>query len=332
MKSLGIVLSLAASILFGSNVVAQEAPATTRTVNVGVFETDPFVMKDSNGGYTGFDIELWNAIAADLHFKTNFVHANSFPDLLDSLQKGKVDAALSSITVNSDRHNVMEFSTPYFNSGLMIMVREGENKESIGSFVSTELPRSISSLGSYFPLFALFTLASLFLVFSRNRSESFRSVPVTALTVVLVFGAIFTGMMNASRLSAAMTADHFTYQVSLPRDLRGKPVATVAGTTSVPVLASYGANVNAVTDINDAYAMLTAGQVEAVVYDAPTLQYYAKTTGAGQVAAVGSVFAQQPYGIALPPNSDLRKQIDGAILRLKENGVYDRLYQNYFGE
>ena len=188
MKSLGIVLSLAASILFGSNVVAQEAPATTRTVNVGVFETDPFVMKDSNGGYTGFDIELWNAIAADLHFKTNFVHANSFPDLLDSVKNGKVDAALSSITVNSDRHNVMEFSTPYFNSGLMIMVREGENKESIGSFVSTELPRSISSLGSYFPLFALFTLASLFLVFSRNRSESFRSVPVTALTVVLMEG------------------------------------------------------------------------------------------------------------------------------------------------
>lgn len=333
MKSLGIVLSLAASILFGSNVVAQETPvAATRTVNVGIFETDPFVMKDGNGGYTGFDIELWNAIAADLHFKTNFVHANSFPDLLDSVKNGKVDAALSSITVNSERHNVMDFSTPYFNSGLMIMVREGENKESVGSFVSTELPRSISSLGSYFPLFAVFTLASLFLVFGRSRWESFKSVPLTVLTAVLAFGAIFTGIMNASRLSAAMTADHFTYQVSLPRDLRGKPVATVAGTTSVPVLATYGASVNAVTDINDAYAMLTAGQVEAVVYDAPTLQYYAKTTGAGQVAAVGSVFAQQPYGIALPPNSDLRKQIDGAILRIKENGIYDRLYQNYFGE
>lgn len=327
MKSLGVMLSLVVSLL-GSISFAQE-----RTVNIGIYETDPFVMKTPNGDYTGFDIEFWKAIASDLHLKTNFVPATSFPDLLQLVKENKVDAAMSSITVNAERHGNMDFSTPYFNSGLMIMIRESENKESFRSFISTEVPRSIESLGSYFPVFTVLLIVSLFLILGRTRWESFKGVTLTFVSVVFLFATVFAGIMLSARLSAAMTADHFSYQVSLPRDLRGKSVATVAGTTSVPVLATYGANVNAVTDINDAYEMLTVGQVDAVVYDAPTLQYYAKTIGSGKVVAVGSMFAQQPYGIAFPQDSDLlRKQIDGAILRLKENGVYDRLYQHYFGE
>ena len=60
-------------------------------------------------------------------------------------------------------------------------------------------------------------------------------------------------------------------------------------------LQEFGANISPVTDIDDAYVMLDAGQVDAIVYDAPTLQYYAKTRGAGKFAAVGSMFDQQYY-------------------------------------
>ena len=43
----------------------------------------------------------------------------------------------------------------------------------------------------------------------------------------------------------------------------------------------------AVDRIEDAYVLLNDGNVDAVVRDAPVLQYYAKRTGRGEVQLVG---------------------------------------------
>jgi len=351
MKIFGIAVLAISSLFSIENVKAQEVPV--RTVNVGVYETDPFVVKNSNGEYSGFDIELWRLIAQDLKVQTNFVSTDSFPDLLDRIKDKKADAALSSITINSDRHKVMDFSTPYFNSGLMIMVRENDSNtvlNSVKSFFTNDIPKGIEN--SWIHLFSLAFIIFIWLFidsmmhkqfFSKKecafykgkdvaerKSKAMRFIQIL-LTLVGFVSTTFILILSIASMTSSMTADHFTYQLSVPKDLRGKNVATVSGTTSVPVLNSYGANIKAVTDINDAYEMLMAGQVDAIVYDAPTLQYYAKNAGAGKVAAVGSVFAQQPYGIALPQGSDLRRDIDNSILKMKENGVYDALYQRYFG-
>lgn len=335
MKLFGTALLVASSLFAVSPSQAQEAPV--RTVNVGVYATDPFVTKSPTGELSGFDIELWKVVADDLRLKTNFVYANSFPDLLDSVKNKQVDAALSSITINNERHKVMDFSTPYFNSGLMIMVRENESKGFVGSlksFFMNDIPTAFDAI--YIPFIVIAITMVVWFLFHAQGHKAFKNstakdVYRNVLGVCCVVFMFFLLFMSVARLTSTMTAEHFTYQLSIPRDLRGKSVATVAGTTSVPVLNSYGANVSAVTDINDAYDMLIAGQVDAIVYDAPTLQYYAKTTGAGKVAAVGSIFAEQPYGIALPQDSDLRRAIDASILKMKENGVYDALYQRYFG-
>jgi len=84
--------------------------------------------------------------------------------------------------------------------------------------------------------------------------------------------------------------------------------------------------------VDDAIAALVNGEVEAVVYDAPNLLYYANGKGKGKVTVVGKIFEPQDYGLALPQGSILRKKINLAILELIEAGEYERIKTKWFGD
>ena len=73
------------------------------------------------------------------------------------------------------------------------------------------------------------------------------------------------------------------------------------------------------------------GQANAVVYDAPVLQYYASHEGKGKVRVVGTVFRRESYGILFPDGSPYREPVNQTLLRLRENGTYERLQTKYFG-
>ncbi|MEO0801747.1 MAG: transporter substrate-binding domain-containing protein [Cyanobacteria bacterium J06642_2] len=83
--------------------------------------------------------------------------------------------------------------------------------------------------------------------------------------------------------------------------------------------------------IERAYRALVEGEVEAVVYDAPVLQNYVLHKGAGQVQVVGQPFQLQSYGVVLQENSIYQEDINRALLKLRENGSYDEIYQSWFG-
>jgi ABC-type amino acid transport substrate-binding protein len=64
------------------------------------------------GQPAGFDIEIGKAIAKDLGLRPVFVNTN-FATLITSLAAGKYDAVISSITINDNRRQVVDFSVPY---------------------------------------------------------------------------------------------------------------------------------------------------------------------------------------------------------------------------
>jgi ABC-type amino acid transport substrate-binding protein len=68
-----------------------------------------------------------------------------------------------------------------------------------------------------------------------------------------------------------------------------------------------------------------------VVYDAPVLQHYASQAGKGKVKVVGLIFQEQSYGIALPFKSPYREEINIALLKLVENGIYKQIHDKWFG-
>jgi arginine/lysine/histidine/glutamine transport system substrate-binding/permease protein len=86
----------------------------------------PFEMKQANGSLTGFDIDLINAVGSSSGFLIDFDEM-TFDDIIRNLYGGKVDAAISAITINRDRATQVAFSRPYFKSGLALAVPSNAN-------------------------------------------------------------------------------------------------------------------------------------------------------------------------------------------------------------
>jgi polar amino acid transport system substrate-binding protein len=84
--------------------------------------------------------------------------------------------------------------------------------------------------------------------------------------------------------------------------------------------------------IDAVYDALLDKQVDAVVFDAPAILYYATHDGKGSAKVVGGVFHKEDYGIVFPTDSPLRKQVNEALLALRENGTYQKIYDEWFGK
>ena len=78
-------------------------------------------------------------------------------------------------------------------------------------------------------------------------------------------------------------------------------------------------------------ALTAAAGLDAVIFDGPILAHYAQNEGARYGEVLDSVFRPESYGIALPTGTPLREDINVALLRLIETGVYSDLSVKWFG-
>lgn len=99
---------------FSGSVNAQDLIVATDTAFV------PFEFKDGDN-YTGFDIDMWEAIAKDLDL-TYELRPMDFSGIIPALQTGQVDVALAGITIKPSRQEVIDFSDGYYDSGFLLMV------------------------------------------------------------------------------------------------------------------------------------------------------------------------------------------------------------------
>jgi glutamine transport system substrate-binding protein len=117
-------------------------------------------------------------------------------------------------------------------------------------------------------------------------------------------------------------------------DLAGKKVATRSGTTSETYLKDNHPDAEVVTfpGIVEAYMDLQSGRVDAVMYDVPNVQYYVNNDAKGELKTVGDILQGEQYGIAFPKGSELVGDVNEALQTLIDNGTYDDIYEEWFGE
>ncbi|SMC22006.1 glutamine transport system substrate-binding protein [Desulfacinum hydrothermale DSM 13146] len=88
----------------------------------------PFEFKDPKTGvHTGFDVELWAAIAKEIGVEYD-LQPMDFNGIIPGLQSGQLDVGIAGITIKPERAKVVDFSDPYYNAGLLILVR-ADNKD-----------------------------------------------------------------------------------------------------------------------------------------------------------------------------------------------------------
>ncbi|WP_375091048.1 transporter substrate-binding domain-containing protein [Peribacillus sp. RS7] len=102
---------------------AGEEKKPEKVYKVGVDTTyPPFEFKEGND-YKGIDIELINAIAKDQDFKIK-LSPMDFGGIIPAMQANQLDVAIAGMSITEERKKVVDFSTPYFDAGLTIVVKK----------------------------------------------------------------------------------------------------------------------------------------------------------------------------------------------------------------
>ena len=335
--------------------IADRAQPKETVLTVDVEITPPCVMSEETR-FTGFDIELWEEIAKDLGLAYVY-HETDLKGIFRDLVDGHADVALSCITITNEREKIIDFSHHYMDSGLRIMVLN-KTKFSLAESVKSIYSPIVFKAFAYIGLFIIICGHVFWWVEKGHKYISTSYFPgifqaywyvlVTMTTVgygdivprswvgrlmaflVMIIGIGIFGWTIA-QLSSAITLQTLHSDITSHWDLRDRWVATVEGTTSVPALEKLGAVVVPARTIDQAYEKLLNSEVNAVVFDSPTILYYARNKGAGKVSVVGPLFDIQYYGFLFPQGSELRESVNRALLKLRNDGTYDKLHNKWFG-
>src|SRR5262249_31980394 len=150
----------------------------------------------------------------------------------------------------------------------------------------------------------------------------------------IVFFMWLVGVVMIAQLTATVTStqtfDRLNSKIRGPSDLAGKRIATVRGTAAATYLTDQGLRDVPGASAQEGCELVLNGEVQALVFDAPSVQYLAAKRGNGVLRVVGPVFDSQKYGIAVAEGSPLRKRINRALLQMYEDGRYRALHDKWF--
>lgn len=319
----------------------------------------PFVYQE-DGALTGFSIELWREIAGQMKIHSEFVVKPTVQELLDTVKAKDAALGIAAISITAERELDFDFSQPMFNGGLQILTPAQGSR---GALVRTIIASLFSSAVLPYVLgvaIFLVVIAHLVWFFERRNTTGMLlhrgyfpgifeacwwaastlatqadQMPRAALARMTAVFWMFASVVFIAYFTAAVTSN-LTLQelrgdINGPEDLPGKRVASVRNSTSLEYLRQHAVEAMEFANVEDAYRALQRAEVDAIVYDAPVLLFYASHEGKGLVQTAGSIFHKENYGIVFPSESPYRKPVNEALLKLKENGTYDQLFKKWFG-
>ncbi|MFO8045332.1 MAG: transporter substrate-binding domain-containing protein [Halomonas sp.] len=104
----------------------------------------PFSYVDTSGNLIGFDVDIAEALADRMGVEVN-IQTSPWNGIVAALAGGRFDACICSMSVTEEREKAVDFTDPYYRSGLSIWVRE--ETDDVSSIDDFEGKRVGSTLG-----------------------------------------------------------------------------------------------------------------------------------------------------------------------------------------
>lgn len=341
-----------------SAAASEASPLSGQTVVAGVHVDPPFVMK-TDDGFTGMAIELASALAAAREAEVEFVEFATIRELVAAVRDGDVDAAVTGLTITEARAEFIDFTHPWFDGGLQIMVSDEPRtsfENVVGGLADTGHLQAFAWIGA-----VILAATVLFTLFDRRFdpnfptrwrdgiAESFYTVMTVAISsrppsrknlfgwvgrilsaFWLIFGLAVVAYVTSS-VTSVMTTLSLTNQINGPSDLPDKTIGVLDGTTAEDFAIEEGLTRVTFQGIDQAVTALTDGEIDAIVGDAPVLDYFAHTRPEHDVSVVGEMFAPEKYGFGIAQNSRLRRPLTVELIGAEEAGLIEELRTKYFG-
>lgn len=139
---------VAAAVLAGAS-LGTPGIAAAETVVVGTEPTfPPFESVDEKGEFVGFDIDLVKAIGEKAGFTVK-IQSLGFDALIPALQSGQIGMAAAGMSITDERKQSVDFSDPYIDAGLVLVVRQNEQAiEGVGDLKGKSVAVQRGSTGA----------------------------------------------------------------------------------------------------------------------------------------------------------------------------------------
>lgn len=339
---------------------ADAASVEADPIRVGVVQAPAFVtaVPGQPGEYAGFSADLFKSVAQRLGRPVRVTELPDLAALLESVERGGVDVAVSDLLITADRQAKLEFSYPITDGGLRVLVHS-EPKHSLAQLWRILVDRGHLDVLAGGAL--LVAVVSVLLIgvwrrldagFPEKRHDAFaeslyRTVSLTVsgktkvtdnpkhavakigAAVWLAVGAGVVAYVTAS-FSSAMTAEMTQRSVNTVADLAGKSIGAIKGSVAERYCQTHGLEARPYETVDALSAAMLKGDITAVIGDGPALEAYDRAHPELPVTVVGPLFEKCKYGFAMPIGSPLRREVDGALLRLEESGETAAIYARYF--
>jgi len=354
-------LSLLATLATAQPVeAAPTEPAAVKPLVVAIKSSPPFSMKDDDGHWSGISYELWEAVAKESgrDFELKEV---TLAEMLGGLEDGSVDVGVAALTVTAEREESFDFTQPFFQGGLGIAVPSTprSNLGLVWRFLSPTFLQTIGGL-----VLVLFVSGALMWFFERKTGDDAHGrgvhslfdafwwsavtmttvgygdrIPQTIAGRIVAMVWMFSGIILISSftatISSVLTVSQLESEIDGPEDLAGVRVGTVASSTSATWCEDQRLYAELYESPQQALEALADGEVEAVVYDAPVLQYLTHgghSRNAHSLSVLPHIFARQNYAVGLRQGLPGREELNQNLLRRVESPWYRELNARYLGQ
>ena len=327
-------------------------------VLVGVRIAPPFVIEGSDGTYSGLTISLWEHIAEELDLEFAY-EERDIAGLIDGVvQEKTLFAAASALTITAEREEILDFTHPFFVTGLGIAV----------PYKPTGIWQAMLAIFSpeFLWVVALLILLLLFwglLVwyfervgnpddFGGSPAEGIGSgfwwaavtmttvgygdkAPKTVIGRAIGFVWMFAGIILISfftaSIASSLTVTQLDSRVSGPQDLPFVRVGVLEQSATIDYLEENRIRYRTYADIEAGLQAVADDQIDAFVHDAPIIRYYSVQEFQNEVRVLPGTFNDQYYGIALPLGSPFRNDINRVMLDFIAGDEWDQLNRRYLG-
>lgn len=314
-------------------------------------------MKRPDGGWEGISVDLLDRVSKKIG-RDYILEEKNLPELFKSVKSSEADVGVSALSVTAGRERDMDFTHSYFTSRLSFISHKTDAGfwSGVAPFFSVNFLKAMAALASLILLFAF-----LVWIFERKKNATeFGSGPAFGLGAAFWWSAVtmttvgygdktpktfmgrfisiiwmFTAVIVISSFTAAittsLTVQRIDQEIDSLLELRFVKVAVVQGTTGEKWAEQAGLTYQKVASSTEGINKLEQSKVDVLIDDEPVLKYLTHHES-HKYNIVSLPGGEQRYALALPKGSELRKEINVALLEVLENGNWKGKLQNYFGD
>ena len=350
------ILIILVCLCLSSNLAARES--TDPPLQVAVYDGPPFAFRENHGEYSGFMVEIWEAIAQDMQLEYEYTITN-MEGLLAGVNRGDYQVGLGAITITPQREKLVDFTQPVNGSGTGIILPRQRMGSSFGNYV-WPIARAILILAISLSLLLLVSGTLVWFVERKHpRDPGHRDidsiedglwwsavtvstigygdkVPRTRLGRIIGVVWIFAGLVMLSlftaNASAIFTVTEIEQQINSKEDLRRVRVGAAERSSGQEFLLRERIAHETYDNIQLAIDAMLAGKLDCVVSNVPVARYLNNSTYKRKLSIAQKLLLKNNMGIALTPGSEFEEQINRRLLVMLSEPRWQNTMTIYLGD